>query len=420
MFLSGRLHFGISRALRGKHPGIGAALVLCAGTGLAVPGAAYAQELELRGYIAPEIRIFTESASSPAQKDTTLSLAGEATAEYRWDDNDQSFVFTPFARIDQRDSERSHWDIREARYALYAGDWEFRIGADKVFWGVTEAVHLVDTINQTDLNEDPIKQEVKLGQPMIRVRTLQSFGTLDAFFLPYFRERTLPGEEGRPATDIPVDKNLTRYESGAEEWHPDFAFRYSNTLGDFDLGLAYFQGTARDPVLQPALNSGGSLVLAPFYPQMKQASIDLQATRGAWLYKFEGFGRHELGDDYAAMTGGLEYTFYGVFGSTGDLGIVAEYAYDTRGQNLRNAYQDDAFLALRWAANDIATTSLLGGVVVDTETGATGMRFRGERRIGDDYRLSLEAYFFGNVPRQDLVYSIADDDYLQLRIARYF
>lgn len=393
------------------------ALALCAGF---LPLCAQAGDLELRGYIAPELRVFTESPSSRSQKDTTLSIAGEVTAEYLWDDDDQSFVFTPFARLDQRDSERSHWDIREARYAFYAGDWEFRIGADKVFWGVTEAVHLVDTINQTDLIEDPVKQEVKLGQPMVRIRTLQSFGIFDAFFLPYFRERTYSGEEGRPATDIPVDKSLTRYESGAEEWHPDFAFRYSNTLGDFDIGLGYFQGTARDPILQPAFNGAGKLVLAPFYPQMKQVSIDLQATKGAWLYKLEGYGRHELDDDYAAITGGIEYTFYGASGSGGDLGIVAEYAYDTRGQNQRNAYQDDAFLALRWAANDIATTSMLGGIVVDTETGATGLRFRGERRLGDDYRLSAEAYFFRNVPRQDLVYSIADDDYVQIRIARFF
>src|SRR5690606_13219727 len=138
-------------------------------------------EFELRGYIEPEARIFTETASSSRQQDTTLSIAGEVTAQYLWDDNDQTFVFTPFARLDQHDGERSHWDIREARYAYYADEWEFRIGFDKVFWGVTEAVHLVDVVNQTDFIEDPVKQEVKLGQPMMRLRTVRSFGTLEAF-----------------------------------------------------------------------------------------------------------------------------------------------------------------------------------------------------------------------------------------------
>jgi hypothetical protein len=87
---------------------------------------------------------------------------------------------------------------------------------------------------------------------------------------------------------------------------------------------------------------------------------------------------------------------------------------------MRDPYQNDAFLALRWTANDAASTSFLGGMVIDASTGALGYRFRGERRLGDDYRLSLEAYFFGNVPRTDPVYSIADDDYVQLRLARYF
>ena len=101
-------------------------------------------------------------------------------------------------------------------------------------------------------------------------------------------------------------------------------------------------------------------------------------------------------------------------------GTVVEYAYDTRGMNQRNPYQDDAFVALRWSANDIATTSMLGGAVIDTETGALGFRFRGERRIATDFRLSVEAYFFADVPRRDPVYNIADDDYVQIRIARYF
>jgi len=104
----------------------------------------------------------------------------------------------------------------------------------------------------------------------------------------------------------------------------------------------------------------------------------------------------------------------------GDLGIVAEYAVDSRGLEPRDPYQNDGFLALRWTANDEATTSLLGGAVIDADTGALGFRLKGERRLGDDYRLSLEGYFFADVPRRDPVYSIADDDYFQLRIARFF
>ncbi|MGV8997189.1 MAG: hypothetical protein ACOH12_09615 [Parvibaculaceae bacterium] len=383
--------------------------------------AAQAGELGLRGSITPEIRYFPQSPSNTRQDSTDLSIAGEATGKYFFGDNDsQSIVVTPFARWDQRDHRRTHFDLREARYGIVMGSWELRAGFDKVFWGVTEAVHLVDIINQVDVIEDPVKQEVRLGQPMVRLRTTQDFGTFDVFVLPYFRERTYPSADGRPATDIPVDTHLTRYESSRKERHVDGAARYSNSLGDVDFGLSYFQGTGRDPVLQPAISSSGDLVLSPLYPQIKQASFDAQATKGAWLYKAEGYWRDELNAQYEAITGGIEYTFYGAIGSGGDLGLVAEYALDSRGLVARAPYEDDGFVALRWTANDEASTTLLGGAVIDAKTGALGFRLKGERRMSDDYLVSVEAYGFADVPQRDPVYNIADDGYVQFRIARFF
>tara|TARA_R110000824_G_scaffold390760_2_gene587507 strand:- start:197919 stop:199127 length:1209 start_codon:yes stop_codon:yes gene_type:complete len=382
---------------------------------------ALANEFGLRGTITPELRVFSQEPSSRRQTNASVSLAGEMTAKYFFGDGErQSLVVTPFARLDWSDDRRSHFDLREARWGMVAGAWEIRAGIDKVFWGVTEAVHLVNIVNQRDVVEDPIKQEVALGQPMLRLRTTQSFGTFDFFVLPYFRERTFPGPDGRPATDIPVDTGLAHYESGAKERHVDFAARYSNHFDDIDLGLSYFQGTGRDPILQPALSKDGDLVLAPYYTQIRQASFDVQATKGAWLLKAEGYWRSELGKQYEAVTGGIEYTFYGIFGGDSDLGVVAEYALDSRGQVARAPYQNDGFLALRWAANDMASTSLLAGVVMDADTGAYGFRMKADRRLDADHHLSIEAYAFGDVPVTDPVYSLSDDDYLQIRVARYF
>lgn len=399
----------------------GGLLTACAVAALAGALPAKADDYSLRGTITPEIRLFSQDASNTRQTASDLSVSAEATGKYFFGaDDNQSIVVTPFGRIDQRDHRRTHWDLREARWGLVAGDWEMRVGFDKVFWGVTEAVHLVDIVNQVDLIEDPVKQEVRLGQPMARLRTTQSFGTFDFFVLPYFRERTYPSADGRPAFDIPVDTDLTGYESGAKERHVDYAARYSNSFDDIDLGLSYFDGTGRDPILRPALSDDGDLVLAPYYAQIRQASFDAQATYGAWLWKAEGYWRSELGKQYEAVTGGLEYTFYGIGGSEGDLGLVAEYALDSRGMVARAPYENDGFLALRWTANDEASTSLLAGIVVDANTGARGFRLKGDRRLSDDLHLSIEGYAFGDVPQSDPVYSIADDDYLQVRLARYF
>lgn len=385
---------------------------------MGIASSATAAEFEFSGYVEPEFQVFTESPNVPGQRRWNSSVATELTFELFWDRDDQFIVFEPFARWDLRDGNRSHLDIRELKYVRIEGDWEFRVGFDKVFWGVTEVAHLVDIINQTDQVES-IDGEEKLGQPMIAVSAAKSFGTVDFYLLPYFRERTFPSMSGRPAFDIPVDETLTAYESGAQRRHLDFALRYSNTFEDWDVGVAYFNGTNRTPILRPTLN-GGNLVLAPFYAQIHQASIDVQATKDAWLYKFEGFWRRELGEEYIQATGGIEYTFYGLFDTAYDLGVVAEYIWDDRGANPANAFANDAVLGFRWTANDEASTAILAAATVDMDNQATGLSLEAERRFGADYFVTLEGRFFENVPRTDAAFSFSNDDFVQLRIARHF
>jgi hypothetical protein len=96
------------------------------------------------------------------------------------------------------------------------------LGANKVFWGVTESRHLVDIINQTDLVED-IDEEQNLGQPMVNLLLQRDWGQLDFYLKPWFRE----------------------------------------------------------PVLE--LAEAGDRLL-PFYHQISQLGLDVQYTRDAWLW----------------------------------------------------------------------------------------------------------------------------------------
>ncbi|MEQ9519136.1 MAG: hypothetical protein RLN89_06820 [Parvibaculum sp.] len=376
-----------------------------------------AAEIEFSGYVEPELQIFTARGNLPGQKRFNSSVATELTVETFFDDS--YIIFKPFARLDLQDGNRSHADIRQLKYVHIVDDWEFRVGFDKVFWGVTEVAHLVDIINQTD-GVESIDGDEKLGQPMLAVSTVQDFGTFSAYLLPYFRERTFPSMSGRPAPDIPIDETLTSYESDDKRQHLDFALRYANTFEDWDVGLSYFQGTGRDPILRPAFNAPGNLVLAPFYAQIRQTSIDVQATKGAWLYKFEGFWRRELNEERVQATGGVEYTLYQIFETSSDLGIVAEYIWDDRGANPQNAFANDAVAGVRWTANDEASTAILLASTIDLDTQALGLSLEAERRFGDDYFMSVEARFFENVPTSDPLFSFSNDDFMQVRIARYF
>ncbi len=410
---------------RGNRPGWGFEMrfgTIGAGMALAVAmtaAAAEAAEISVTGYVEPELQVFTQSASGAEQRRWNTSVAAEVTYEAFWDNSNQWIVVNPFLRWDLRDGERTHVDMREAKYARVVDNWEFRIGLDKVFWGVTEAVHLVDIINQTDFVES-IDGEEKLGQPMASVSSTWEIGTFTGYLLPYFRERTFASLSGRPAFDIPVDETQTKYESGAKRQHLDFALRYSNTFDIWDVGFSYFRGTNRNPVMIPGLDSGGRLVLIPFYAQTDRVSTDIQATSGAWLYKLEGFWQDQLDEQNLQATGGIEYTLFGIFDTPSDIGLVAEYVWDDRGANSQNPFANDVFLGLRWTPNDAASTAILAGTTVDLDTQAFGLSLEAERRFGEDYFVSLETRFFGNVPRSDPIFSNSDDDFIQLRIARHF
>jgi hypothetical protein len=73
---------------------------------------------------------------------------------WAWGEGAHSLVFSPFLRIDQGDSRRSHADVREFFWQTAAADWELRAGIGRAFWGVAESNHLIDIVNQTDLVEN--------------------------------------------------------------------------------------------------------------------------------------------------------------------------------------------------------------------------------------------------------------------------
>ncbi len=394
-----------------------------------IPFSLYAQEStsSWSGNMAVQGRDFWLSPQFEGQRDGDVSLSSEPEFYKEWNNGLRAVTFTPFVRLDSTDPQRTHFDIREAHYLFVKGDWEWRIGLARVFWGVTESQHLVDIINQTDLVEG-IDAEEKLGQPMIETTWLQDWGALQFFILPGFRERTFPGRKGRLRTPLVVDTDDPEFESGAEEYHVDWALRLKTRFGPVDIGLSYFDGTSRNPILIPKLDSDGGLRLTPFYTQIERAGLDLQAIIGNWTWKLESIYQSELGRDFTAAVGGFEYTFYGVMESVADIGLLAEYNYDDVPENQlsllqENAvgiFQDDIFLGLRYVLNDAQSTEILAGGLYDFEFNSRSFRIELQRRISDSWLLEGELQLFSNVADEDPLHIFSQDDYLQLNMAYYF
>jgi hypothetical protein len=374
---------------------------------------------DISGNAALQLRGFTQDALWPEQNtsDAEVSVSGEWEVRWRNEEGDQRASFIPFARWDENDDERTHLDLREAYWAYEGDEVELLVGINKVFWGVTESVHLVDIINQTDLVED-IDQEDKLGQPMVNLALQKDWGLLNLYLLPYFRERTFSGIDGRFRAPLPVDWDDAEYESGAKDKHVDFSLRYSHYFGDVDVGVYYFRGTNREPRLE--LSSNGR-ELTPFYDQIDQVGLDLQYTKDAWLWKLEAIVRDGYDESFMASVAGFEYTFYQVYESNADIGFLMEYQYDDRSsQEPVTTADNDLFLGGRWSLNDTQDTAVLVGVVVDKKTSETFFNVEAERRFGDNIVIELRARAITNSESDEQLYSFSQDDYIQLQISRFF
>jgi len=384
------------------------------------PAAQAGPEYQLEGNIELEARFFTNDVDGGNRHDVNLSGSIDPVLIMLWNRGKHTVTVNPYYRWDLNDEARSHFDIRQLSWIGAFGNLELRAGIDKVFWGVTESAHLVDIINQDDGVED-VDGEDKLGQPLVSASYWSDYGTLTVFLMPYFRERTFAGQDGRPRGPLTVDTDRPIFGQGSNNWHPDWAVRYQNSFGMIDVAASYFSGFSREPDFVPDVSAAGEPVLRPHYGIIHQIGLEVQATVDAWLFKFEGINVDKRdGLDYQAFAAGFEYTFYQAFGTGGDVGVIMEYLWDSRGAAGPSPSESDIFVGVRWEGNDVKTTRVLAGVVFDLDSQSRLFFVEASRRIGSRWRITLDGRFFLTVPVTDPLFFIRRDDFVQLRLARFF
>ena len=404
-------------------------------------------EHEFTGSVDLDGRWYPQLHAHPEQRAHASGFAVEPKLHLRGE-GDWSFTMAPFFRYDGADSSRTHADLREAYLLMFGeagdGEWELRLGVDRVFWGVTESQHLVDIINQTDLVEHPNK-ETKLGQPMAHLTWSGEWGALELFGLSWHRPRTFPGRHGRLRPALAIDRERTSYESSAEEWHVDLAGRFSGSFGPLDIGLSVFDGTSREPTLLPgpvctdlANPACAGLVLAPHYEKIRQYGVDAQITTGQWLLKLEAIHRAgaqnrrldpTLGrgepfryeeEDYAAFIAGVEYTINQVWESDADLSLIAEWAHDERGERATNAFESDILLAARLGLNDEEDTGFTLSTLESLEYSSRAVSAEFKRRLSDSWSLHAEGLVYAEIEEEDVMHDVRRDSFVAASLAYSF
>ena len=383
-----------------------------------------ADEWDFGGNVSIGLRIFPEDVKFSDQDNYHFdpSIKLEPEVSYEFTGGNDRLTLIPFFRYDLEDDDRTHFDIREGNWLHTESNWSLLVGNDIVFWGVTESRHLVDIINQIDFVED-LDNEDKLGQPMINIIYDSNIGSFEFYYMPFFRERTFPSADARLRGPLPISNN-PEYESDLKEFHPDFAFRWVNTIKEFDIGLSFFWGTSREPIFLVEENQNGKMFFRPFYTIINQVALDLQWTRDAWLLKLEAIGRGGQGSYFFATVFGFEYTIFQLFNTDADLGLVSEYLYDGRDENIEFApptfFDNDIFGGLRLALNDTNDTQVLVGLTTDTKNAEMLGIVEASRRIGNSFVIELVCRLFMN-PEEGTIFSgFSNDSFIDLSLSYYF
>lgn len=374
-------------------------------------------EVSTSGYVALEPRVYDSSGRFPGQ-DHQQSLALVVNPEWRWGGlfSAHQFRFAPYLRKTWGD-DYDLLDVRQGFWRYNARNLSLLVGVDTVFWGVAESRHLVDVINQPDLQAN-LEGEEKLGQPMVQLSSTRSWGTLSYYLLPYFRDREFPDPDSRVLLRPPVPVRSARYESGAGEHRLDQALRFSKTRDGWDAGIYLFNGTARDPAFLPIQ---GGAALRPFHEVINQVGVDIQHTSDSLLWKFEGLYRNGSLDTFYATVAGFEYTLFQVADSSSDLGLLVEHLWDDRSDDAPpTIYQNDLFLGTRLAVNDPQDTTFLLGVIHDLEQSEALLSLEAERRLPAGFSVNVDAkVFLGAWPGANLWWP-SKDDYLDISIRYNF
>lgn len=425
--------------------------------------------LDFSGYVEGELRLYPANGLLQEQKEALGSVAFEPEISWKSESEQHRIRFKTFGRYSDPDGHRDHVDIREFYYNYAGSGWQVEAGINKVYWGVVESLHLVDVINQTDVVES-VNGEAKLGQPMISFGLEQEWGNVDLYVLPFFRERRYPDGPERfrlslNGEAIKYDKNDPLFDSHEEDNHVDSAIRWANDFEALNVGISYFYGTNREPIpiladivvidpLTPVI----SMVMAGYYEQMEQTGIELQYLYEAWAFKLEATSKNLDSGDYNSAVAGFEYTLNDLEPWGADLGLLVEYLWNDRRSvdifplslealaandlallgmltpaelaalrqsalipgDYLSPFEDDIFIATRFALNDVGSTEFLAGVIVDIDDQTTSASFEGSTRIGDNVRISLNIYLFEHVDQQSAFHNLRKDDQIEARVAWYF
>ena len=377
---------------------------------------------QINSEIGLEIKEFHKNEAYSNQQNTYSSfIKSEIFFDFK---NDLEFLMEPYLRYDRYDKNRSLFDFKENNLTYYYNDIQLKAGISEVFWGITESKNLVDIINPKDVTDGD--QKAKLGQTMLAFSNYsEKFGILDFYYLPFFKNSSQIGEEGRLRLSKPIENYNIVYEGGAGSKVPSWALKWEHSFRFFDFSLQGFRGNSRE---SSTIGKLENLQLKYFqgYERISQIGTYFQVISGPIIYKLEAIKRNgqknakNIRENFFSYTLGLEHLINNLFENKWDLTSFIEYHNDDRNGDSTDILQNDLFLATRLNFNNIDGTEFLTSITLDTDGGGNTSTVELSSRITDNIRVTGSYNSYWSANEKDILYSFRRDNYFSINIINYF
>jgi hypothetical protein len=271
-------------------------------------------------------------------------------------------------------------DVEKAALGYQTGAWAIRAGVLDERWGVMTVEPISDVVNQRDFVSN-YRGRDRLGQPGAALQYFGDAWSLTLIAATWKRERRLARGQDR-FRNTALAYTAPEFEKG--QWSPaDLGARFFTSVGELELELTYFRGTAREPLLVPTLFDDGSVALTPTYRQMDQGGLAARYVIGDFVLRGEGYVRSENGT-FGGAALGIERVFYRTFGGVADFIVYLEGYYDSRPEDtMPTPFDHDLAIGLRLLTNDAKGTALWLQTIYDPETTANLVEFEARRRLND-------------------------------------
>jgi len=270
------------------------------------------------------------------------------------------------------------------------------IGKVVKHWGELEGFNVTDVYNQKNYEADPFNKDDKVGNWSASVSSFSENHNVELGMKFYEDDQRLPRKH---AAYIPVPNYHNKLKLSHSRMAPTVYGKYSFSTNDTvesDTSIIVQRGYDNKRYFSPNGRHGFVQNAYRANKYMVSSNVNYNDTSFKVEAAYTDVIDNKVVSDYQQVSVGVEKTIYDIIGVGVDVGLYGEYYnYKYKDKKLENqdmseVYNNDVFLAMRVNFNDVGSTEIKAGVLVDLDTSEKVYKVQLKSRVKDKLVLKAE------------------------------